>query len=116
MPLRDLAGADRPEDLLGELKQTDQVGDSGAIDAQAAGQVFLRAAVSREVVPEGGRLVDRVEVLALEVLHHGQLEDALVVEVEDPGGDLVELGLDAGAEPALASDELIPQPDGPHDD
>ena len=49
----------------------------------------------------------RVQILALEVLDHRQLADALVVEVEDPRGDLVELGLDAGAEPAFAGDQLV---------
>ena len=69
-----------------------------------------------EVIAEGAGLVDRVEVLALEVLDHRQLEDALIVEVEDARGDLVEVGLDAGAEPTLAGDELVAQPDGPDQD
>ena len=114
--LADLVGADGVLDLVGQLEQADQVGDRRAVDAQAAGQLFLGAAVTRQVVAEGRGLVDGVEVLALEVLDHRQLEDPLVVEVEHPGGDLVELGLDAGAEPALAGDELVAQPDGADED
>jgi hypothetical protein len=44
------------------------------------------------------------------------LRNALVVQVHDPGGNLVELGLDAGAKPALSSDELVTLADGPHQD
>ena len=81
-----------------------------------AGELFLGAAVAGEIFAEGGRLVDGVEILALQVLDHRQLEDALVVEVEHPRGNLVELGLDAGAQPALAGDELVAHAHGPDQD
>ncbi len=108
--------ADRVLDLLGEVEQADQVRDGRAVEAEPAGELLLGPAVAGEVVAEGGRLFERVEVLALEVLDHRQLADPLVVEVHDAGGDLVELGLDAGAEPALAGDELVAVVDRPDED
>ena len=93
--LGDLLGSDGLLDLVGEVEQADQVGDGRAVEAEPAGELFLGAAVAGEVVAEGGGLVERVQVLALEVLDHRQLADALVVELHDAGGDLVELGLDA---------------------
>ena len=86
------------------------------IEAEPAREFFLGPAVPGKVVAEGDGLLDRVQVLALEVLDHRQLGDPLVVEVEDPGGDLVELGLDAGTEPALAGDELVAVVDLADDD
>src|SRR5262249_39559484 len=112
VPLADLVGADRIEDRLGELEQANQVGDGRAVQPEPAGQFVLGPAVAGQVIAEGGRLVDRVQVLALEVLDHGQLEDAPIIQVEYPRGDLVKLGLDAGAEPSFAGDELVARTDG----
>ena len=114
--LGDLLAADGVLDLLGEVEQPDQVRDRRAVEAEAAGKFFLGAAVPGQVVAEGAGLLERVEVLALEVLDHRQLADPLVVEVEDPGGDLVELRLDAGAQPSLAGDELVAVVDRPDQD
>src|SRR4029079_7912144 len=83
------------------------IGDGRAVEAESAGELFLGTSEAIQIVAEGGRLLQRVEILALKVLDHGELADALVVELEDPGGDFGELGLDAGAEPALARDELV---------
>ena len=100
----------------GKFEQADQVRDGRTIEAEPAGELFLGPAVTREILAERHGLVDGVEVLALEILDHRQLEDALVVQVHHPCGDLVELGLDAGAEPTLAGDELVTLADGPHQD
>ena len=104
--LADLIGADRLEDLAGELEQADQVGDRRAVDAQPAGQLLLGTSVSGQVIAECTRFIDRVEILPLEVLHHRQLEDAPIVEIEHPRRDLMEMGLDARAKPPLSGDEL----------
>ncbi len=104
--------ADGVEDLGGQVEQADQVGDGRSIDAQPAGELFLGAAVAREVFAEGAGLVDGVQILALEVFDHRQLEDALIVEHQDPRGHFVKLGLDAGAQPALAGDQLVAQAHG----
>jgi len=105
--LSDVGGSHRIQDLTGEIEQADQVGDGRAVDTEPAGQLFLRTAEAGQVLAESTRLVDRVEVLALEVLDHSQLENALVVEDEDPGGHFVKLSFDAGAQPAFAGDELV---------
>ena len=104
------------QDRVGKLEQPDQVRDRRTIEAQPAGQLFLGAAVARQVFAKRGRLVDRVQVFALQVFDHRQLEDALIVEHEDPRGHFVELGLDTGPQPALTGDELVAIPDRAHQD
>ena len=116
VPLGDLVGANRVQDLVGKLEEADQVGDGRAVEPEPAGQLFLGATVARQVLAKGSRLVDRIQVFALQVFDHRQLEDALIVEHEDPCGHLVKLGFDARTQPALAGDELISIPDGPHQD
>ncbi len=56
------------------------------------------------------------EILALKVLDHSQLEDPLIVQVEYPRGNLVELSFNAGTQPPFSGDELVAQPHGPDQD
>ena len=107
MPLGDFVGAHRVQDRVGQLEEADQVGHGRAVEPEPASQLFLGATVARQVFAECSRLVDRIQVFALQVFDHRQLEDALIVEDEDPCGHLVELGLDAGAQAAFTGDELI---------
>ena len=90
--------ADGVLDFFGEVEKSDQVRDRRAVETQSAGQLVLSAAVAGEIVAERGGLLERVEVLALEVLDHCELADPLVVELQDPRRDLVQLRLDAGAD------------------
>ena len=53
------------------------------------------------------RRLDRVEVLALEVLDEGELELSLVVELADDGRDALEPGRLGRAKPPLAGDQLV---------
>ena len=112
----DLAVADGAEDLVGQLQQPDQVGDGRAVQAQPPGELFLSSTVTAEILAKGRGLFDGIEVLSLQVFDHRQLEDALVVQVQHPRGNLVELGLDAGPEPPFAGDELVALADGSHQD
>ena len=105
--LGDFVFADGVQDVGGQVEQADQVGNGRSIDAQPAGQLFLGAAVAREVFAEGRRLVDGVQVFALKVFDHCQLEDALIVEHHDSRGHFVKLGFDARTQPALAGDQLV---------
>ena len=104
MALGDFLGVDGFLNFNGEVEETDQVGEGGAVEAEAAGELFLGAAVSGEIVAEGGGFFEGVQVFALEVFDHSELADALVVELHDPGGDFVELGFEGGAEATFAGD------------
>ncbi len=73
-----------------------------------------RAAIASWVKPNSsmsrrnasGRL-DRVEILALEVLDQRELELVAVGELADDGRDALEPGRWRGPQPALAGDELV---------
>jgi hypothetical protein len=116
MSLANLLGSNRVEDLVGEFEQPDKVRDGRAVEAEPTREFFLGTTVAREIFAESDRLIDRVEVFALKVLNHRQLEHALVVEFEDPGGDLVEVGFDTGPESSLAGDEFVTVADGADED
>src|SRR4051794_7824366 len=116
MPLRDLLRTHGLLYILGEFQEPDQVRDGGAVEAQAAGEFFLSPAVVDEVVAERDRLFQRVQVLALEVLDHGDLADLAVIEFQDSGREVVEPGLNARAEASLAGDELKPALDRADED
>ena len=57
--------------------------------------------------PEAMRRLDRIEVLALQVLDERQLEPLLVVEVADDRRDAVQTGRRRRADAPLAGDELV---------
>ena len=80
--LGDFIAADGFEDVWRQVEEADQVGDGRSIDAQPAGELFLSATVAREIFAECACLVDGVQVFALEVLDHRQLEDTLIIECE----------------------------------
>ena len=92
-----------------EVEQAQRVRDRRARPADA-----LRRScswVKPELVDElaiGERLLDRVEVRALEVLDERDLELVAVGELADDGRDPLEAGRDRGrADAALAGDELV---------
>ena len=53
------------------------------------------------------RRLERIEILALEVLDEGDLELLAVGELADDRGDAFETGRLGGPEPPLAGDELV---------
>ena len=64
----------------------------------------------RELVDElavGARRLDRVEVLALEVLDERELELLAIGELADDRRDALQAGEPRGADAALAGDELV---------
>ncbi len=107
MPLGDHALANGVNHGFWQFKQTDQIRDGRPIQTQAAGELLLSTAIAIQIVPERRILVDRVQVIALEVLHHGELENPLIIESQDSRGNLVKLSLNTRSKTSLAGYELI---------
>ena len=100
-----------------QLEQAHEVGDGRAVLADADGHLVLGEAEVAAQALEGARLLDRVEVLAQQVLDDGHLHGLLVGDVADERGDGGEAGLARGFPAALAGDDLVVAAgDGAHHD
>ena len=101
------AVGDRGLDAGREVEQPQRVGDrrAGAPDARRD-LVLAEPELLDELAVGVGRL-ERVEVLALEVLDERELELLAVGELADDGRDALEAGGLGGAEAPLAGDELV---------
>ena len=90
-----------------EVEQAQRVGDRRARPPDPVGDCSWREPelVDELAVGEGG--LDRVEVLALEVLDERELELLAVGELADDRRDPVQAGRDRGPEATLAGDELV---------
>ena len=102
----ELGGLDHGEHFGGKLEQAQEVGDRGAVLAGALGHLLLGEAEVAGEALEGAGLLDRVEVLALEILNDGDLHRLLVGDLADDGGDGGLAGALRGEPAALAGDEL----------
>src|SRR6185295_14955132 len=69
-------------------------------------ELFLGMRIILDEPPVGLRLLDRIEVLALDILDQGDLERLLVAELADDGGDLVQPRALRRAPAPLAGDDL----------
>ncbi len=103
----ELAGPDQGLHALGQLQQPQRVGEMAAALADGVGDVLLGVAEALDQLVVAGRLLDRVEVLALHVLDHGELGDLLVGEVAHDDGHGVERRLLRRAPAPLAGDDLV---------
>jgi hypothetical protein len=92
------------------------VGDRGAVLADRFGQRFLRHRAVVEQPSVGARFVNRVEVLALDVLDEGHLQQLLVGDLADDDRNAQQPGNLCGAPAALAGDDLEALADAPDDD
>ena len=92
------------------------VRDRRAILADRIGQRFLRHRAFVEQPPVGGRLVDRIEVLPLDVLDQRDLQQLVVADLAHDHGRPQEAGNLRGAPPALAGDDLEAVAAAPHED
>ena len=110
------AGADAVEYRLRQFQEPHQVCNRRAIELQSLCQLFLRAVVFIEIALERQRLLDRVEILALQVLDDGELGDQAVVRFADADRDRLPTGLNGGAQATLTGDELIPLTHDAHQD
>ena len=64
--------------LAGQAQEAQRVRDRGAVAPDPAGDLVLGEAELVLQAVEGLRLLDRVQLLALDVLDEGQLEEVLV--------------------------------------
>lgn len=113
---RDPAGRQSVEDLGGQGKQAHGIGDGRAVAADGAGDLLLGHAELVGQAAVGARLLDRVEVFALDVLDEGELEHVGVVDVADDGRNGLQARLARGPQTPLAGDEFEASPLLPHDD
>ena len=99
--------ADGLLDARGEIEQAQRVRDrrSGAADPRGDRLVGETELVDELTVPV--RRLDRVEILALQVLDQRELELCLLVELADDGRDAIEAGRGRGPESALPGDEAV---------
>ena len=105
--LGESAVGDRRLDAGRQVEQPERVGDrrSGAADAVRDG--FLAEPELVDQLAIGLGRLERVEILALEVLDQGELELLAIGELADDGGDPLEAGRLGGSEPPFAGDELV---------
>ena len=114
---RELLAGEQRLHRRGEVEQAHGVGDGGAVFADALGDVFLAQVELAGEAHEGLRFLDRVEVLALQVLDERHLQDiAVALDLDDAHRDLLEPELDGRAPAAFAGDELQLAPDLAHDE
>ncbi len=102
--LREAAVADRGLDVRVEVQQAERVRDGRAGLADALGDPLLRQAELVDELAVGERLVDRIEVRALDVLDERDLELIAVGQLADERGDPLEAGEARRADAALAGD------------
>ena len=112
----DFAFFDEVLDRGFELEQADGVGDRGAIFAGALGDLLLgEVKLIREAL-KGVRLLDGIEVFALEVLDESHLHCHTFGYVADDDGYAVQLCALCGAPTAFAGDELVAASAAAHDE
>jgi hypothetical protein len=91
-----------------EVQQAKRVRDGRTRLADAFGDTFLRQPELVDELAIGKRLVDRIEIRALDVLDERHLELVPVRELADERGDPLEAREARGTNAALAGDELVP--------
>ena len=86
-PKVSLLASSEVQDFFGEFEEAEEVCDRGAVLAGALGHLLLGEAELAGEALVGAGLLDRIEVLALEVLDDGDLHRLLVGDLTDDGGD-----------------------------
>ncbi len=109
-----LTGGQYIPHLEGQRQQPERIGYGRPVLAHALGDslVGLTELFVQALVPH--RLVNRVQVLALQVLNQGELEHFEVVDRADDRRDLFEAGELRRPQPALAHDHFIAVAPAPH--
>ena len=98
---------DRRLDARRQVEKAQRVGDGRASSTDPAGDVVLAEAELVDELPIGLGRLERVEVLALEVLDERELELVTIGELADDRRDPLEAGGLRGTKAALAGDELV---------
>ena len=103
---RRAAGADQDLDFRRKIQQSQQVSDMAARLVDELAQFLLGVAIILDEAAIGLRFLDRVQILALDILDQGDFERLLVAELADDGGDFVQPRLLRRAPAPLAGDDL----------
>ncbi len=90
-------------------QQPDHVGDEGAGPTDAGREFIVGDAELVEQLLIGGRLFQRVQLRAVDVLQQGVAQHAVVGGLADDRRDGRQPGLLRGAPPPLPHDELVPR-------
>src|SRR4051812_4804701 len=90
-----------------EVEQPQRVADVRAGPADAVGQLLVGGAELLEELLVGRRLLERVELLAMQVLQEGLAQHGVVAGLPDDRRDGGLTGFPAGSPPALTHDELV---------
>ena len=107
MPAGELAALDQRAHLGAKPQQAQRVRDRRARLADARRDVLLRHVIAVHQLFVALGLLQRVEVLALQILDERQLRRLAVVRLDDDGGNLGQAREPRGAPAALARDDLI---------
>src|SRR6185436_5140022 len=105
--LRQATVGDGGLDAGSEIEQAERVGDRRPGTTDARGEVVLAESELVDQLAVGVRRLERIEILALQVLHQRDLELLAIGELTDHSGDPVETGSLSGPEPALTGDQLV---------
>src|SRR4029079_5966738 len=100
-------GAQIRLDGIGQLQKTQAVCDAAPVPRNSLGELFLRPPKLGEQPLVGFRLFHRVQVLAEQVLHQGQLEGLGIGRIPDHGRDSGYSSHLCGTPAALADHQLI---------
>ena len=103
----ELALLDERADGLRQVEQAQQVRHRGARAADGIGGLLVRELELADQARQRERLLERVQVLALDVLDQGERDGVLVVDAPQHGRDLVQARHLRGAPAALAGDDLV---------
>ncbi len=98
---------DQDLDVCGQFEEAERICDRTALLSGAAGDfVVAELELAGETVECVGYF-DGIEVLALDVLDEGDLEEAVVGDVLDGNGNIGDAGEACGTPAAFAGDELV---------
>ena len=107
MAFAEPAVRDRLLDAGRKLEQAEGVRDRRSGPPDARRDLVLAEAELVDQLAVRFRGLERIEILALEVLDEGELELVAVGELADDRGDAFETGRLRSPEPALPGDELV---------
>ena len=103
----DVAGQQHGLHRVGQVQQTQQVGGGAAGTANGLGGLLVGVVELVDETLDGAGLLQRVQVLALDVLDQGQGQGVLVTDFLDDDRYRLQLGERRGAETPFAGDDLV---------
>ena len=109
-------GADVILNVRMELENPEEVGDRGAIFSDLHRSFFLGEIEILDELAVAESFLDRVEILALEILDEGEFENFAIIGFADEDGKFGEAGDLGGAPAAFAGDQFIGTVAGTNDE